>query len=198
MVPGCYPQQSVLKRIFQGDWLHRAGRLVSVSLNIAGWFDEDQPGAPMNYFGMKRYGATPEARSPRLVIGPWLHGTTSVRTVGNDDYGPSAAFDSDAYTLRWFDHLSEGHRQRYRQGAARLVFVMGANKWYDEEGLAAPETRWTKYYLESSGKADLATGDGALTTRQPRRAGVDRYDYDPAHPTRAPYVGGSVEDGRWT
>lgn len=165
------------------------------SLNIAGWFDEDQPGAPMNYIGMKRYGATPEARSPRLVIGPWPHGTTSVRTVGNDDYGPSAAFDSDAYTLRWFDHYLKGIDNGIDREPPVSVFVMGANKWYDEKDWPLPETRWTKYYLESSGKADLATGDGALTTRQPRQAGADRYDYDPAHPTRAPYVGGSVEDG---
>lgn len=165
------------------------------SLNVAGWFDEDQPGAPMNYIGMKRYGATPLARSPKLIMGPWPHANTSVRTVGGVDYGPDAVFDTDAYTLRWFDHYLKGIDNGIDREPPVSVFVMGANKWYAEKDWPLPQTRWTKYYLKSSGKADLATGDGTLTKTPPRQAGIDSYDYDPAHPTPSPYAGGNVEDG---
>ena len=41
------------------------------SLAVTGWFDAVFPGTPMNYLGMKRYGGTPQARRPRIVIGPW-------------------------------------------------------------------------------------------------------------------------------
>lgn len=165
------------------------------SLNVAGWFDEDQPGAPMNYVGMKRYGATPQARSPKLVIGPWPHGVTSVRKVGNVDYGPDAAVDQDAYTLRWFDHYLKGIDNGIDREPPVSVFVMGANKWYAEKDWPLPQTRWTKFYLSSNGRANTASGDGALVARPPRRAGADRYIYDPAHPTLSSYAGGNIEDG---
>lgn len=165
------------------------------SLNVAGWFDEDQPGAPMNYIGMKRYGATPQARSPRLVMGPWPHGTTSVRKVGDNDYGPEAAFDSDAYTLRWFDHYLKGVDNGVDREPPVSVFVMGANRWYAEKDWPLPETHWTKYYLDSEGHANTAAGDGVLRTDLPRDVGSDQYVYDPAHPTLSPYTGGNIEDG---
>jgi putative CocE/NonD family hydrolase len=170
-------------------------RITVPSLNVAGWFDEDQPGAPMNYIGMKRYGATAEARAPKLIIGPWPHGTTSVRKVGDTDYGPDAIFDDRAYRLRWFDHYLKGIDNGVDRDPPVSVFVMGANKWYAEKAWPLPETRWTRYYLDSDGAANTSLGDGRLLTTPPRRPGFDRYVYDPARPTGSPYAGGNIEDG---
>lgn len=170
-------------------------KIVVPSLNVAGWFDEDQPGAPMNYIGMKRYGATAAARAPKLIIGPWPHGTTSVRTVGKVDYGPEAAFDYEAYSLRWFDHYLKGIDNGVDREPPVSVFVMGANKWYSEKDWPLPETRWTKYYLGSGGHANTLLGDGVLSLNRPRRAGTDLYVYDPSQPTLSPFAGGNVEDG---
>lgn len=165
------------------------------SLNFAGWFDEDQPGAPMNYIGMKRYGATPEARSPKLVIGPWPHGTISARVTGTVDYGPDAALDENAYSLRWFDHYLKGVDNGVDREPPVSVFVMGENKWRAEKDWPLPQTRWTKYYLTSNGRANSLQGDGALVTKAPVRAGSDQYVYDPARPTLSPFRGGNIEDG---
>src|SRR5262249_43207038 len=48
-------------------------RVTVPALGVTGWFDANHPGSPMNYAGMKQHGGTPEARRPRLVIGPWSH-----------------------------------------------------------------------------------------------------------------------------
>ncbi|WP_066698646.1 CocE/NonD family hydrolase [Sphingobium amiense] len=165
------------------------------SLNVAGWFDEDQPGAAMNYIGMKRYGATPEAKSPKLIIGPWPHATTSVSKVGNVDYGPQAALDLDAYMLRWFDHYLKGVDNGIDREPSVSVFVMGLNKWLSANDWPLPGTQWKKFYLTSGGSANTASGDGVLAKSPPRKGGSDSYIYDPAHPTLSPYKGGNIEDG---
>ncbi|GAA0304481.1 CocE/NonD family hydrolase [Sphingomonas oligophenolica] len=165
------------------------------SLNIAGWFDEDQPGAPLNYVGMKRYGASREGRSPKLIIGPWPHGTTAVRKVGSVDYGPDAPLDSDALSLRWFDHYLKGVDNGIDREPPVSVFVMGANKWYSERDWPLPQTHWTKFFLDSNGHANTSSGDGALLPAPPPNAASDHYVYDPTHPTLSPFAGGNIEDG---
>jgi putative CocE/NonD family hydrolase len=52
------------------------------ALAITGWFDANFLGSPMNYMGMKKYGATAESRKPRLIIGPWSHGINSRELAG--------------------------------------------------------------------------------------------------------------------
>ena len=65
-------------------------------------------GSPLNYLAMKKYGATPEARRPRLVIGPWPHIFNKSQKVGAFDYGPGAVINWDGYVCRWFDHWLKG------------------------------------------------------------------------------------------
>jgi putative CocE/NonD family hydrolase len=169
-------------------------RMTVPALNMTGWFDADYPGSPMNYAGMKQYGATAEARRPTLIIGPWPHGINQ-RVVGHFDYGPDAVFDLNGYITRWFDHFLKGVQNGVTEDPPVYVFVMGPNRWYAEKDWPLPETQWTKYYLQSSGKANTLNGDGLLTTTPPTKAVVDRYVYDPAKPTRSPWTGGHIEEG---
>jgi putative CocE/NonD family hydrolase len=87
-------------------------KIKAPSLAVSGWFDCVFPGTPMNYLGMKRYGGAPEARRPRIVIGPWAH-TGRGRRLLRFDYGPTAAVDWDGYVCRWFDYTSRGHILRF-------------------------------------------------------------------------------------
>jgi putative CocE/NonD family hydrolase len=169
-------------------------RMTVPALNMTGWFDADYPGSPMNYLGMKQYGASPEARRPTLIIGPWPHGL-NLRTVGHFDYGPDAVIDLNGYITRWFDHFLKGVENGVTADPPVYVFVMGPNRWYAEKDWPLPETQWTKYYLQSGGKANTLNGDGLLTTTPPVKAGVDRYVYDPAKPTRSPWTGGHTMGG---
>jgi putative CocE/NonD family hydrolase len=68
------------------------------------------------------------------------------------------------------------------------IFVMGENRWREEEDWPLPDTRWTRYYLRSGGRANSRFGDGRLCTDPPAEgeAPFDRFRYDPADPV--PYI----------
>ncbi|WP_395731128.1 CocE/NonD family hydrolase [Prosthecobacter sp.] len=167
------------------------------SLAATGWFDADFPGAPMNYLAMKKHGATPDARHPRMVIGPWQHIINSSRKLGVFDYGEQAVIDWDGYVCRWFDHWLKGIGNGVMNDAPVHVFVMGRNQWSAEQDWPLPQTRWTKYYLHSGGHANSISGDGVLGTTPPAAGepASDSYVYDPAKPTRSPFTGGHLENG---
>ena len=167
------------------------------SLAATGWFDADFPGAPMNYLAMKKHGATPDARHPRMVIGPWQHIINSSRKLGAFDYGEQAVIDWDGYVCRWFDHWLKGIGNGVMNDAPVHVFVMGRNQWSTEQDWPLPQTRWTKYYLHSGGHANSISGDGVLGTTPPSAGepASDSYVYDPAKPTRSPFTGGHLENG---
>ena len=163
-------------------------RVTVPSLAGSGWFDADHPGTPMNFLAMKQYGATPEARHPRLVIGPWSHWPIATRYLAGIDYGADAAIDWDGYVTRYFDHYLKGIDNGIENDAPVHVFVMGANKWRAEQDWPLPQTQWTKYYLHGQGKANSFKGDGTLSLAAPSgKEPADTYVYDPANPTRDPF-----------
>ena len=73
------------------------------SLNFTGWFDANYPGSPQNYQGMRAKGGSPEARQPKLIIGPWPHGINRDRELEEIDYGSDSLIDLDGLICRWFD-----------------------------------------------------------------------------------------------
>jgi putative CocE/NonD family hydrolase len=170
-------------------------RVTVPSLNVTGWFDANFPGAPMNYQGLKQHGATAAARRPRLVIGPWPHSFNHGRKVGAFDYGAEAVIDWDGYVCRWFDHFLKGIDNGVLDDPPVYIFVMGRNRWYAAKDWPLPQTRWTKHYLHSGGKANALDGDGSLSAKPPGDEPADSYTYDPAKPTLSPFKGGHLEEG---
>jgi uncharacterized protein len=166
------------------------------SLAVSGWFDADFPGTPMNYLAMKKYGGTAESRRPRIVIGPWTHTGRGSKLL-RFDYGQSAAIDWDGYICRWFDYHLKGIANGVLDDPPVHVFVMGHNRWRAEQDWPLPDTKWTKYFLHSGGKANSSTGDGTLSTTPPGDEPADEYTYDPMHPTvsafKGPHIDGPVD-----
>jgi putative CocE/NonD family hydrolase len=156
------------------------------SLAFTGWFDANHPGTPMNYVGMKEFGATAEARRPSIVIGPWTHDINQ-RVVGGMDYGSEATFDVDGYIVRWFDHFLKGVDNGAERDPPVHVFVMGANEWRAEQDWPLPSAKPTKYFLASGGRANSLEGDGVLSVSPARIDRSDSFVYDPAHPTLDPF-----------
>jgi uncharacterized protein len=103
--------------------------------NFSGWHDEGYGpiGATHNYAGLRARAATPEARSPRLLIGPWVHGrpTPETRTVGDRNFGEHAGLDYDSLVLDWCDRHARGVDRGAAQDTPVRLFVMGANEWRD-------------------------------------------------------------------
>jgi putative CocE/NonD family hydrolase len=167
------------------------------SLAVSGWFDANFPGTPMNYLAMQQHGATAEARRPRMVIGPWPHSFNTSPSLGGVDYGAEAVIDWNGYVCRWFDYHLKGMANGVLEDPPVHLFVMGRNRWRAEQAWPLPQTRWTKYYLHSGGRANSITGDGTLSPVPPEagEAAFDRYTYDPDKPALSPFTGGHLEEG---
>ncbi|HEV2581037.1 MAG TPA: CocE/NonD family hydrolase [Ktedonobacteraceae bacterium] len=154
-------------------------------LHISGWYDDEQIGTPLNYIGMTRHAATPEARSSqRLLMGPWGHVVNKDAKLGDIDFGPQALIDLRSEELRWFNRWLKGYtfHADLEESPVR-IFVMGANRWRDEREWPLARTQWTPYYLRSAGRANSRFGDGELSTTLPAEAEPsDTYRYDPAYP----------------
>jgi uncharacterized protein len=152
-------------------------------LHISGWYDDEQIGTPLNFIGMTRRGATEFARSnQKLLMGPWGHRVNTTQKLGEVDFGPEALIDLRGVELRWFDHWLKGADNGVSQEPPVRLFVMGENKWRDEEAWPLARTQFTRYYLHSHGNANSRFGDGALATAPPDSEKPDAYRYDPARP----------------
>ena len=70
------------------------------------------------------------------------------------------------------------------------LFVMGENRWRQENEWPLARTHYTDYYLHSEGSANSSQGNGVLSTTPPTDEPTDQYTYDPNDP--APTLGGNV------
>lgn len=154
-------------------------------LHISGWYDDEQVGTPLNFHGMTTKGATEFARrNQKMIMGPWPHQINKSTKIGDIDFGPDAVIDLNGYMLRWFDYWLKGKETGIMKEPAVKMFVMGENKWRDEQEWPLARTNWTKYYLHSYGRANSRFGDGKLSTSDffNNEGESDEYIYDPADP----------------
>ncbi len=86
-------------------------------LHISGWYDDEQIGTPLNFTGMTRHAATPEARrGQRLIMGPWGHVVNTTSKLGDIEFGPQALIDLRGEELRWFNRWLKGYTFHRRAG----------------------------------------------------------------------------------
>jgi len=149
------------------------------ALNITAWYDQ-QIGTIKHFTGMSENGMTEEARKgQRLIIGPWTHGYDFARRVGEVDFGPEAKRDYVETCLQWFDFWLKQDGTGPAAGWPPIqLFVMGANKWRDENEWPLARTEYTKLYLH---------GGGSLSHEPPAGETPDTYVYDPRDPLMTLY-----------
>lgn len=163
----------------------RAADFKTPALLIGGWYDNYAAEAADTFVDFRRHAATPELRdSHRLLIGPWSHGFHGSSNLGEVDYGPDALCE-DSAPRRWLDCMLHGKpASAFMEKPVRL-FVMGINRWRDEDDWPLPRTRYTPYYLHEGGR---------LSVQAPRASeSPDRYTYDPRDPVYA--LGGNHSIG---
>ncbi len=143
------------------------------------------------------------------MVGPWAHATgrrttaPDAPTAGPDrspDFGPAAEIEMDKIYLRWHDYWLKGIDNGVDNEPPVKIFVMGENYWRYEDEWPLARTQYTRYYIDSGGRANSANGDGVLSTSPPKGADSDAFTYDPANPV--PSAGGnvccsSVPEGAW-
>jgi hypothetical protein len=128
-----------------------------------------------------------------------MSSTFSGVAFGNDSGAPIRA-----YQIAWFDRWLKGapeeaavstawtwHSVRAELDEAPVhIFVMGVNRWRDEEQWPLARTRYTPLYLASKGHANTGKGDGTLAWNVGKKAKPDQFTYDPHDPV--PTMGGAV------
>jgi hypothetical protein len=151
-------------------------------LHISGWYDDEQVGTPLNFIGTTTKGAPNVRKSQKLLMGPWPHAINSRSKIGEVNFGPTAMIDINGLFLRWYDAWLKGIDNGVKQESPVRIFVMGANRWVDENEWPIARTRYTKFYLHSGGRANTLYGDGKLSTEAPGTEKTDNYSYDPSNP----------------
>jgi putative CocE/NonD family hydrolase len=155
------------------------GRVEAPALNVGGWYDLLLGGTLENYARMRGEGGSEAARSgTRLLVGPWSHGNTfgSWPEQLSDIFGPDQGVDLDAEQLRFLDAHLNGKAD---DGPPVRIFVMGENRWRDEDEWPLSRALEERWHLREG---------GVLSPEPPGEEEHDVYDYDPADP--APTIGG--------
>ncbi|MBZ5610436.1 MAG: CocE/NonD family hydrolase [Acidobacteriia bacterium] len=138
----------------------------------------------------------------RILIGPWPHDMST--PFSGIKYGDDSSSPIRSYQLEWFDHWLKGapedatrysaanwHQQRSEVDEAPVhIFVMGADRWRDEQEWPLARTRYTPLYLASKGHANTLNGDGKLEWKPRKKDQADQFTYDPRNPV--PTRGGAV------
>jgi len=172
-------------------------------LHIGSWYDINTWDTPLLYGGLHSRALSEHARRHQaLFMGPWAHllpySQPTSGGTGDIDFGREAEVFLPAMCLRWFDHFLKGPGEGLPVPAVRL-FVMGPNRWRDEEQWPPPGVVPTPWYLHSRGGANTLHGDGELSVDIPGDEPPDRFTYDPNNPVPScggHVVGGGVADQR--
>lgn len=171
------------------DGEHRARTLKAPTLLMAGWSDPFLPTQLRDFAEIRQYADPRVASGTRLMIGPWTHADPIHFPDGSD--GGSYRQASLAPSIAWFDRYLRGQLLDSKWDAPIRLFVMGENKWRDEQEWPLKRTVFTPYYLRSRGAAKSVSGAGKLTTTPPVESErPDRYRYDPRAPV--PTRGGAM------
>jgi predicted acyl esterase len=151
--------------------------------SVGGWFDNYIESDLDAYQALRKNSGV-----NRILIGPWAHSMTA--KFDGVDFGPDSMTPLRGIQLQWFDQFLKGKDTPLLSRAPVRVFVMGANRWRDEQEWPPP-ARAERFYLASKGHANTLRGDGWLDQNAPPGpAGTDRFVFDPHDPV--PTVGGAV------
>lgn len=152
-------------------------------LHISGWYDDEQIGTPLNFYSMTHSAKDKKSKTQqRLLMGPWAHQVNVSTNVGEIDFGEASLIDMNRYQLKWFNHWLKGYDNGVDEESQVDIFVMGDNKWRQEREWPLKRTKWTKFYLNSGGRANSRFGDGSLQQHISEKNVPDHYKYDPSNP----------------
>jgi hypothetical protein len=154
-------------------------------LLISGWYDAAYGpiGATEGFRKMTQEGGSDTAKThTRLILGPWNHTSPTIRKTnfGDVDFGSSAGLDAENEYLQFFDCELKGICNG--AGPRVSIFVMGENRWREEEEWPLSRALQTSYYLHSTGNSGISSVDGTLGVTPPAREPADNYVFDPKDP----------------
>jgi hypothetical protein len=171
------------------DGSNRVAHFKAPALLMAGWYDPFLPTQLKDFVELRSTAPKLVATRSRLIIGPWTH----AGEVTFPDSAKSIPFraQSLAESLPWFDEILQTGNGKFGQHSAVKIFVMGKNKWRDEQEWPLARARYTAFYLHSNGLGSGASNAGKLIFSAPLSDEQDdQYVYDPSDPV--PTAGGAM------
>jgi uncharacterized protein len=164
-------------------------------LNLSAWYDDNYgpEGATTNFAGLLRSRVSEPDIRTHLLLGPWVHGVDSTKTVRSGDrkFAPAAAIDYDEVVLRWMDHYLRGINNGVDKEPAVRYFVMGRDEWRESNSWP-PAAKMTPYYLQARTAAEPT---GSLSTSVPQDANrSSAFLSDPEHPVENKYSFSGAHD----
>ncbi len=155
--------------------------------SVGGWYDNFVESDLEAFRLMQNYG-----RMQRILIGPWPHNMSY--NFPGVDFGPEGKLPIRKYQIEWFDHWLKGEPKGAGPDVVASpparIFIMGANRWRDEQEWPLSRARLTPFYLSSGGRANTLNGNGRLRWSMPGKQKPDQFVYDPKDPV--PTEGGAV------
>lgn len=160
------------------DGVNRAETLQAPALLMGGWFDPFLPTLIEDFQSITTKAQGRVASETRLIIGPWGHALSIDLPRTSKKYPYRKA--SLAPSIPWFDYQLGMTKQPLKMSRVKL-FVMGINKWRNENEWPLARTEYTPFYLHNNGGLYETFSEG----EEP-----DEYDYDPKDPV--PSAGGAM------
>jgi putative CocE/NonD family hydrolase len=145
--------------------------------SVGGWYD-NYVESDLEAFQILRK-SNPHVR---IMIGPWPH--TFNTPFAHVAFGSEAMVSLRPEQLKWFDRWVKNEPKEFpvkADGPPVRLFVMGINRWRNENEWPLARARNRKFYLSAH---------GALTLAPDGHSAPDTFLYDPRNPV--PTVGGAV------
>jgi putative CocE/NonD family hydrolase len=172
-------------------YLNIHGKYESVDVptfHVGGWYDCFIGETLRQYETIKKLSDERGMRPPRLMVGPWTHGSFE-STLGDLDLGigSSGSFldyggDLTDTHLCWFDTTLNGDEGALEATLPVRLFVMGENRWRSYEEWPPPSR---------ARRGGICAPTARCAANPVRRENEPaRYDYDPDDPV--PTVGGPI------
>ena len=161
--------------------IHNPANLQSIdvpTLLLTNWYDHLAKNVFDIYKTLKHHGTPTTQENLHLYVGPWR----KYKGIDGTDEGLwDNGRNLSEVVLGWFDYWLKGIKNDFEKKPKIFLHTMGDVKWKYSESWPLPETKFTKYYLDSKKGANSINGDGKLTLIKPL-SGVDKFDYDPMNP----------------
>ena len=151
--------------------------------SVGGWYDCFVESDLAAFSALRRSSSV-----HRIVIGPWPHNMSLKFT--HVDFGSDSSIPVRRMQLEWFDQWLKSKDTPIMSGPPARIFVMGVNRWRDEQEWPPVRARKTPFYFAGERPANTLDGGGLLDARAPRRSPPDHFQFDPVNPV--PTTGGAT------
>src|SRR6266567_2036361 len=121
---------------------------------VGGWFDLFLGNTLNSFVGARRESGTARTRQQhRLLIGPWGHGSIygAYPDHSFEGFRSDESVDLTEMQIRFIQECLSGTFADVEPGPRVRIFVMGENRWRDEDDWPLQRTRFTRWFLQGGG-----------------------------------------------